>query len=239
MPNETLILLLKQENSLLKRQVTELEAKNIASEQSDKVNKIYTENAILKEKVISLEKQVQSIKSDTDELIDKYETSLINISEAKKTSEIAISTQDKLQSTYSDMYASSLTWYSVILGVITLIGFLFAIRIRRQEVKDLCQDAKKQLSEDQSLIEVVAHTFEHATIAEKLDILKSNIMGELQKELPSMIHDKVVAYSSSQSTSDSGAFSSTNTSESPLESESGVVVELAQALAEVIEEERT
>ncbi|MDM5056202.1 hypothetical protein OB956_18245 [Aeromonas dhakensis] len=98
-------------------------------------------------------------------------------------------------------------------------------------MKDLCQDAKSQLSEDQSLIDIVAHTFEHATIAEKLDILKGNIVEELQKELPSMIHDKVVAYSSSQSASD--------TRESPVEAESETVVDLAQALSEVIEEEQT
>lgn len=231
MSNETLNLLLKQENNLLKNQVTALETKNLTSEQYGEVRTLYIENAILKERVISLEKQIKDIKSDTDDLIDKYEASLINITEAKKTSEIAISTQDKLQATYSDMYSSSLTWYSVVLGIITLIGFLFAIRIRRQEVKDLCQDAKSQLSEDQSLIDIVAHTFEHATIAEKLDILKGNIVEELQKELPSMIHDKVVAYSSSQSASD--------TRESPVEAESETVVDLAQALSEVIEEEQT
>ncbi|MBS4673130.1 hypothetical protein [Aeromonas hydrophila] len=231
MSNETLNLLLKQENNLLKNQVTALETKNLTSEQYGEVRTLYIENAILKERVISLEKQIKDIKSDTDDLIDKYEASLVNITEAKKTSEIAISTQDKLQATYSDMYSSSLTWYSVVLGIITLIGFLFAIRIRRQEVKDLCQDAKSQLSEDQSLIDIVAHTFEHATIAEKLDILKGNIVEELQKELPSMIHDKVVAYSSSQSASD--------TRESPVEAESETVVDLAQALSEVIEEEQT
>lgn len=231
MSNETLNLLLKQENNLLKNQVTALETKNLTSEQYGEVRTLYIENAILKERIISLEKQIKDIKSDTDDLIDKYEASLVNITEAKKTSEIAISTQDKLQATYSDMYSSSLTWYSVVLGIITLIGFLFAIRIRRQEVKDLCQDAKSQLSEDQSLIDIVAHTFEHATIAEKLDILKGNIVEELQKELPSMIHDKVVAYSSSQSASD--------TRESPVEAESETVVDLAQALSEVIEEEQT
>lgn len=49
MSNETLNLLLKQENNLLKNQVTALETKNLTSEQYGEVRTLYIENAILKE----------------------------------------------------------------------------------------------------------------------------------------------------------------------------------------------
>ncbi|ATY81302.1 hypothetical protein CVS42_10980 [Aeromonas veronii] len=197
MANEHTELLLKHENNQLKQQVYGLESRAYQKENSLNINKLKIEGALLKQRLEQIEQSIAELKKDSKKSEDDIQTLQAGVAEAKATSATIKDSQAAFQVSYTDIYQSSLYGYSFILtlllGLTALGGYLFINKIRRQEVKDVCDDVKVHLKEDREINSLVVTALSDSSVTEKFDVMIAQMMQKLQEDIKNEIRDKLSA----------------------------------------------
>lgn len=164
------------ENECLRQEVTEL--KNEISSISDKTN--------------SQSESISSLQSKIDEIKESYS---LNLTEHTANVTEQMQHQKELYSSSVGLYEGLSTFLTVIIAIGGIITFAFVGYYKKQQVKDVTDSAKSELSsqinEGDFLISAVVNAFDHPSLQEKIDLIKSEIIENQETVMQSMFEDRI------------------------------------------------
>ncbi len=167
---------LAYENDCLRQEVTEL--KNELSSISDKTN--------------SQSESISGLQSKINEIKESYS---LNLSEHTANVTEQMQHQKELYSSSVGLYEGLSIFLTIILAISGIITFAFVGYYKKQQVKDVTDSAQNELNiqikKGDFLISAVVNAFEHDSLQEKMNIIKSDIIKEQEKIVQSMFEDRI------------------------------------------------